>query len=52
VYVKDCLRDIDFFIEESKWQKAIDEAQKAISALKAIQEYVAHKRNETFSGVF
>jgi hypothetical protein len=52
VYVKGRLSDIDFFIEESKWQKAIDEAQKAISALKAIQEYVAHKRNETFSGVF
>jgi hypothetical protein len=50
--VKNRLSNIDFLLEESKWQKTIEEAQKAISSLKTIQEYATHKRNETFSGVF
>jgi hypothetical protein len=46
VYIKSHLSDIDFFLEESKWQKTIDEAEEAISTLKQIQEYAMHKRNE------
>jgi hypothetical protein len=45
-YVKACLPNIDFFVQEKRWDEAIKEAQNAIAGLKDIQEYAAEQRNE------
>ena len=46
-YVRTRLRNLEFFVKESRWEEALTESRSAISGLKSIQGYVVTKRNDS-----